>query len=106
MISGYWAEARWTFPCSKAIQLAIEYGRHDIARFSVGKAPRVDTTCGEGWRPLHHAAFADSPAVTEVLLQVGTDPHAVTAMAKARLSLGYLPLPRPGRSWITVALIG
>lgn len=34
---------------------------------------------------------------------VGTDPHAVTDMAKAILSLGHLPLPRPGRSWITPA---
>lgn len=95
--SGYWAEARWPFPGSKPLHLAIEYRRDDIARFLISRGAKPDSTCGEGWRPLHHAAFNNSPAMVEHLLSVGAYPHAVTDTMHQRTPLDIArykpPLP-------------
>ena len=76
--SGYWAEAHWPFPGSMPLHLAIEFGRGDVVRFLLSKGIRVDSACGEGWRPLHLAAFNASPATVGMLLQMNAYPHAVT----------------------------
>jgi len=85
--AGYWAEARWPFPGSKPLHLAVEFGHAEIARFLVGRGAKVDSACGEGWRPLHLAAFTASPMLVETLLSVGAYPHAVTDLAKQRTAL-------------------
>ena len=85
--NGYWAEAHWPFPGSKPLHLAIEFGRDDIALFLLGKGAKVDSPCGEGWRPLHLAAFNASPATVDLLLQRNAYPHAVTDFARSRTPL-------------------
>ncbi|MCJ1453737.1 hypothetical protein MMC28_004086 [Mycoblastus sanguinarius] len=85
--TGYWAEARWPFPGSKPLHLAVEFSRDDIARYLLSRGAKVDSMCGEGWRPLHLAAFNASPAMVEQLLQMGAYPHAATDIAKSRTPL-------------------
>ena len=84
---GYWAEVRWPHVGSKPLHLAVEYGREDIANYLLTKGAKVDSTCGEGWRPLHLAAFHASPAMVELLLRMGAYPHAVTDMSRSRTPL-------------------
>lgn len=85
--SGYWAEAHWPFPGSKPLHLAVEFGYDDIARFLLRKGAKVDSACGEGWRPLHLAAFYASPVTVDLLLQRNASPHSVTDMARGRTPL-------------------
>lgn len=85
--NGYWAEAHWPFPGSKPIHIAIELGRDDIVRFLLSKGARIDSPCGEGWRPLHLAAFNPSPATVDLLLQKKAYPHAVTDFTRSRTPL-------------------
>lgn len=85
--NGYWAEAHWPFPGSKPLHIAIEFGRDEIARFLLSKGAKVDSACGEGWRPLHLAAFSASRATVEMLLQSNAYPHAITALARSRTPL-------------------
>ncbi|KAL9128495.1 MAG: hypothetical protein Q9217_002845 [Psora testacea] len=84
---GYGAEARFPFTGSKPLHLAIEYERDDIARFLIKCGAKVNSTCGEGWRPLHLAAFNLSAAMVDVLLQAGAYPHAVTDLGRNKTAL-------------------
>lgn len=88
--SGYWAEARWPFQGSKSIHLAIEFNRDDIARFLLSQGAKVDSACGEGWRPLHLAAFTCSVPMVEYLLSLGAYPHAVTDTLRQRTPLDII----------------
>lgn len=85
--SGYWAEAHWPFPGSKPLHLAVEFGHDDITRFLLFRGAKADSACGEGWRPLHLAAFNASPVTVDMLLQRNAYPHAVTDMARSRTPL-------------------
>ncbi|KAI4091895.1 MAG: hypothetical protein LQ344_003852 [Seirophora lacunosa] len=86
---GYWAEARWPYPGSRALHLACEYGYEKTATFLSSKGAKMETSCGEGWRPLHHATFFGSSALVETLLQGGVNPHAMTNEGKTASSLGF-----------------
>ena len=97
---GYWAEARWPFPGSRSLHLAIEFGHDEIARYLIDQGARIEPTCAEGWRPLHLAAFNSSLSMVEYLLSKGVYPHAVTDtlhhrtpldIAKFRSRAGSLP---------------
>ena len=84
---GHWAEARWPFPGSKPLHLAIEFGHDDIARYLIDHGAKIDSTCSEGWRPLHLAAFTSSLPMVEHLLATGAYPHAVTDTLRQRTPL-------------------
>ncbi|KAL8957795.1 MAG: hypothetical protein Q9193_005023 [Seirophora villosa] len=86
---GYWAEARWPYPGSRALHLACEYGHEKTATFLISKGAKMEASCSEGWRPLHHATFFGSSALVETLLQGGVDPHAMTNEGKTASSLGF-----------------
>lgn len=86
---GYWAEARWPYPGSRALHLACEYGHEHIASLLIAKGAKMEVPCGEGWQPLHHAAYFGSPALVETLLQGGVNPHATTNEGKTASTLGY-----------------
>ncbi|KAL8908944.1 MAG: hypothetical protein Q9207_000520 [Kuettlingeria erythrocarpa] len=86
---GYWAEARWPYPGSRALHLACEYGHEHIAGLLINKGAKMEVSCGEGWQPLHHAAYFGSPALVETLLQGGVNPHVVTNEGKTAPTLGY-----------------
>ncbi|KAL9007814.1 MAG: hypothetical protein Q9173_006995 [Seirophora scorigena] len=86
---GYWAEARWPYPGSRALHLACEYGHEKTATFLISKGAKMEASCGEGWQPLHHATFFGSSALVEILLQGGVDPHAMTNEGKTASSLGF-----------------
>ncbi|KAL8930616.1 MAG: hypothetical protein Q9208_000487 [Pyrenodesmia sp. 3 TL-2023] len=45
---GYWAEARWPYPRSRALHLACEYGHEHIANLLISKGAKVEVWCGEG----------------------------------------------------------
>ena len=75
---GYWAEARWPYPGSRPLHLACEYGHYQIASVLVSKGAKLEATCSEGWRPLHHAAFNGSSALVELLLSAKCYPWAET----------------------------
>ena len=75
---GYWAEARWPYPGSRPLHLACEYGHYQIASDLIRRGAKLEASCSEGWRPLHHAAFNGSPALVELLLNAGCYPWAET----------------------------
>ncbi|KAL8946321.1 MAG: hypothetical protein Q9222_007261, partial [Ikaeria aurantiellina] len=92
---GYWAEARWPYPGSRALHLACEYGHEEIAKCLISKGAKMDSSCGEGWQPLHHAAYFGSSILVETLLQGGVNPHATTNEGKTASSLGYCTTGAP-----------
>ena len=75
---GYWAEARWPYPGSRPLHLACEYGHYQIASNLISKGAKLEASCSEGWRPLHHASFNGSSALVELLLNTGCYPWAET----------------------------
>ncbi|MCJ1286827.1 hypothetical protein MMC26_006173 [Xylographa opegraphella] len=75
---GYWAEARWPYPGSRPLHLACEYGHYQIASNLISKGAKLEATCSEGWRPLHHAAFNGSSALVALLLNANCYPWAET----------------------------
>ena len=87
--SGYWAEARWPYPGSRPLHLAIEYGHEDITRFLTNKNAKVESQCSEGWRPLHQAAFNGSQVIVGLLLASGAYVHALTYGRQTPLELGF-----------------
>ena len=50
---GLWAEARWPYPGSRLLHLALDFGREEIAKFLIHHGAKVDERDSEGWRPLH-----------------------------------------------------
>ncbi|KAL9608476.1 MAG: hypothetical protein Q9167_006696 [Letrouitia subvulpina] len=93
--AGYWAEARWPYPGSRALHLACEYGREQIANLLISKGAKMEASCGEGWQPLHHAAFFGSSTLVETLLQGGANPHATTNEGKTASTLGFCTTGEP-----------
>ena len=75
---GYWAEARWPYPGSRPLHLACEYGHYQTASNLISKGAKLEASCSEGWRPLHHAAFNGSSALVELLLNANCYPWAET----------------------------
>ncbi|KAL8655304.1 MAG: hypothetical protein Q9210_000972 [Variospora velana] len=92
---GYWQEARWPYPGSRALHLACEYGHVEIANLLIGKGAKMESSCGEGWQPLHHATFFGSSTLVETLLQGGVNPHATTNEGKNASSLGFCTTGSP-----------
>lgn len=96
--AGYWAEARWPYVGSRPLHLACEYGHEQIANLLISKGAKIETSCGEGWQPLHHAAFFGCSSLVETLLQGGANPHAPTNEGKTASTLGFCttgaPIPR------------
>ena len=90
VINGQWAEARWPYPESRPLHLAIEYGRGDIALLLLSKGAKTEACCSENWRPLHHAAFSGNIEMTEQLLERNANVHAVTSEGKTALQLAQL----------------
>ena len=86
---GYWAEARWPYPGSRALHLACEYGHEQIANLLISRGAKLEASCGEGWQPLHHAAYFGSSTLVETLLQGGVNPHAITNEGKTASALGF-----------------
>lgn len=87
IVSGMLAEARWPYPDSWPLHLAIEYGRNDIAQLLLSKGVKTESTCAENWRPLHHTAFGGNIALTEQLLERNANVHVVTSEGKTALQL-------------------
>lgn len=87
IIAGQWAEARWPYPDSRPLHLAIEYGREDITQLLLSKGVKTESTCSENWRPLHHAAFSGNVGMTQQLLERNVNVHAVTSEGKTALQL-------------------
>ena len=87
--NGLLAEARWPYPGTRPLHLALEYARDDIAQFLVDHGARVDERDSEGWRPLHYAAFYGSSPLVQRLLAAGAYPHATTQEGKTPLGLGF-----------------
>lgn len=87
--SRYRAEARWPYPGSRLLHLSVEYDRDDITRFLINKGAKVKSSCSEGWRPLHHAAFNGNAAIVELLLEMDAYVHAVTDEGTTPLGLGF-----------------
>ncbi len=106
--SGYWAEARWPYPGSRPLHLAIEYGRDDMARFLISMGADVDVACSEGWRPLHHAAFNGSLPMVQLLLDSQAYVHATTDEGKTAHALPFRtsgePIPEATKIQVQVLL--
>ena len=86
---GYWAEARWPYPGSRPLHLACEYGHHEVAKYIISKSAKRESTCSQGWQPLHHAAYIGSSALVEMLLVSGVYPHATTNEGKTAQDLEF-----------------
>ncbi|KAL8791349.1 MAG: hypothetical protein Q9195_005887 [Heterodermia aff. obscurata] len=96
--NGQWAEARWPYPDSRPVHLALEYGRDDIAQLLLNKGAKIESSCSENWRPLHHAAFSGNVAMTEQLLKRNGNVHAVTSEGKTALQLAQYRITTDGMS--------
>ncbi|KAI4263137.1 MAG: hypothetical protein L6R42_001700, partial [Xanthoria sp. 1 TBL-2021] len=92
---GYWAEARWPYPGSRALHLACEYSNEQIAHLLISKGAKMEASCSEGWQPLHHATYFGSSTLVEKLLQGGVNPHAATNEGKTASTLGTCTAGRP-----------
>lgn len=92
---GYWAEARWPYPGSRALHLACEYSREQIANLLISKGAKMEASCGEGWQPLHHATYFGSSTLVEIMLQGGVNPHATTNEGKTASALGFCTTGTP-----------
>ncbi|KAI4168055.1 MAG: hypothetical protein LQ343_006688 [Gyalolechia ehrenbergii] len=55
----------------------------------------MDSSCGEGWQPLHHATFFGSSMLVVILLQGGANPHATTNEGTTASSLGFCTSDTP-----------
>ncbi|KAL8990128.1 MAG: hypothetical protein Q9169_008204, partial [Polycauliona sp. 2 TL-2023] len=69
---GYWAEARWPYPGSRALHLACEYSHDRSHTFSLARA-----------------TYFGSSDLVETLLQGGANPHAPTNEGKPVSTLGF-----------------
>ena len=87
--NGYWAEARLPYVSSRPLHIASEFGHNDIARFLISSGARIEATCSEGWRPLHHASFAANPETVELLISMNAHVHAKTNADETALTLLY-----------------
>ena len=87
--NGYWAEARLPYVSSRPLHIASEFGHNDIARFLISSGAKIEATCSEGWRPLHHASFAANPETVELLIGMNAHVHAKTNADETALTLLY-----------------
>nr|POE88334.1 isoform 2 of ankyrin-3 [Quercus suber] len=86
---GYWAEIRWPHTGARALHLACEFARDDVARMLISGGAKFDESDSAGWRPLHHAAFSARPDIVQFLLEQGAAPDAKTNDGFTPLSLGF-----------------
>lgn len=86
---GYWAEARWPYPGSRALHLACEYRQEQIANLLISKGAKLGASCSEGWQPLHHATYFGASALVDTLLHGGVNPHATTNEGKTASTIGF-----------------
>lgn len=105
---GYWAEARRPYPGSRPLHLACEYGHYQIASNLISKGAKLEASCSEGWRPLHHAAFNGSSALVELLLNTGCYPWAETEEGLTPQSLQFRtagsPIPEEEKDKVRLLL--
>ena len=105
---GYWAEARRPYPGSRPLHLACEYGHYQIASNLIRKGAKLEASCSEGWRPLHHAAFNGSSALVELLLNAGCYPWAETEEGKTPQTLQFRmagsPIPQEEKDKVRLLL--
>ena len=92
---GYSAEARWPYPASRALHLACEYRQDEIATFLISKGAKRESSCSEGWQPIHHATYFGSSMLVDTLLQGGVNPHAQTNEGKTASMLGFCTAGAP-----------
>ena len=102
---GYWAEARWPYPGSRPLHLACEYSHEVVADYLISRGAKLETSCSEGWRPLHHAAYFGSSALVSTLLNGGVNPHLATNEGKTAHALGFCtsgaPIPAEDKEQIS-----
>ena len=105
---GYWAEARWPYLGSRPLHLACEYGHYDIASNLISKDAKLEASCSEGWRPLHHAAFNGSSALVQLLLNVNCYPWAETEEGYTPQTLQFrtagFPIPEEEKDKVRLLL--
>ena len=105
---GYWAEARWPYPGSRPLHLACEYSHEVIAEDLISRGAKLETSCSEGWQPLHHAAYFGSCALVSTLLNGGVNPHSATNEGKTAYALGFCtsgaPIPAEDQEQISSLL--
>ncbi|MCJ1389541.1 hypothetical protein MMC18_002398 [Xylographa bjoerkii] len=105
---GYWAEARWPYPGSRPLHLACEYGHLQIASNLIRKGAKLEASCSEGWRPLHHAAFNGSSALVELLLDANCYPWAETEEGNTPQALQFRtagsPIPQEEKDKVHLLL--
>ncbi|MCJ1400040.1 hypothetical protein MMC11_003243 [Xylographa trunciseda] len=105
---GFWAEARWPYPGSRPLHLACEYGHYQIASNLISKGAKLEASCSEGWRPLHHAAFNGSSALVELLLNANCYPWAETEEGHTPQSLQFRtagsPIPQEEKDKVSLLL--
>ena len=105
---GCWAEARWPYPGSRPLHLACEYGHYQIASNLISKGAKLEASCSEGWRPLHHAAFDGSSALVEFLLNAGCYPWAETEEGNTPQTLQFrtagTPIPQEEKDRVRLLL--
>ena len=87
--NGYSAEARWPYVSSRPLHLSIEFGHNDVARFLISSGAKIESTCSEGWRPLHHAGFHANLEMVELLISLNAHVHARTNADETALTLLY-----------------
>ena len=101
---GYWAEARWPYEGSRPMHLACEFKHYHIAQYLISKGTKLETTCNEGWQPLHHATFVGSSALVEMLLAYNVYPHAATNEGRTAETMGFctsgVPIPEDEKETI------
>ena len=85
--NGYSAEARWPYVSSRPLHLSIEFGHNDITRFLVSSGAKIESTCSEGWRPLHHAGFNANLEIVELLISMNAHVHARTHADETAITL-------------------
>ncbi|MCJ1383478.1 Ankyrin repeat domain-containing protein 44 [Xylographa soralifera] len=86
---GYLAEARWPYPGSRPLHLACEYGHYQIASNLISRGAKLEASCSEGWRPLHHAAFNGSSDLVDLLINANCYPWAETEEGKTPQALQF-----------------
>ena len=85
---GYVCEARWPHPGSRALGLALEFGRCDVVRLVLERGAKIEERDAEGWRALHYAAWSGNADMLGLLLRRGAYPHALTAKGNSAVAVG------------------
>ena len=70
-----------------ALHLAVLSRQRDIVRLLLARGAAVDISDADGWKPLHAAAREGTVPITNILLEFGADPLALTDDGKTARSL-------------------